>query len=73
MTKQPKLLATKPTHRLYCVTGEGTNSRWIEIGAAWPNKDGKGYSFDIFAFPANGRPVMREITERPAAAEQEAA
>ncbi len=32
----------QPTHRLYTVKGEGKNARWIEIGAAWANRDGDG-------------------------------
>jgi len=67
MTQQPTLLARKPTHRLYNVTGEGKSANWTEIGAAWPNKDGHGFSVTCEAIPLKGRIVMREITERPAA------
>lgn len=70
---QPKLLANKPTHRLYNVTGEGKSARWTEIGAAWPNKDGLGFSLSYDVIPLGGRIVMREITERSAASEKEAA
>jgi len=67
--QQPQPQPSKPTHRLYRVDGEGKKSRWIEIGAAWPNKDGNGYSIDCDAMPINGRLVMRKITERAPAQE----
>ncbi len=52
-----------PTHRIYCVIGEGKIARWIEIGSAWPNKDGKGFSISTHAASLTGRTVMREIRQ----------
>lgn len=52
-----------PTHRLYHVRGDGDVARWIEIGAAWPNRDGNGFSLSLDAIPTGGRIVMRAITE----------
>ena len=49
----------KPTHRLYTVSGDGENARWTEIGAAWSNKDAKGFTLQLSALPVNGRIVMR--------------
>ena len=67
MTTATKATAgIKPTHRVYRVSGTGTSSNWKEIGAAWPNKDGLGFSIACYAIPLSGRIVMREITERPA-------
>ena len=54
----------KPTHRLYVVTGEGETANWTQLGAAWPNKDGKGFNLLCDAMPLTGRMVMREITEK---------
>jgi hypothetical protein len=35
----------QPTHRVYAVRKTGQNTGyWVEIGAAWANKDGKGFS-----------------------------
>ncbi len=62
---QPKLPGTKPTHRIYLVTGEGKSAFWTPIGAAWPNRDGHGFSLQYDALPLGGRTVMRRITERP--------
>ena len=38
------------SHHIYeVIEGEGEEGKdkWNKIGAAWPNKDGKGYSLDI--------------------------
>ena len=69
MTQQSLLPGRKPTHRIYRVAGEGANSSWTPIGAAWPNKDGAGFSIVCDAVPLQGRIVMRAITERPATEE----
>lgn len=59
-----------PTHRVYAVKGNGENSRWTRIGAAWANRDGKGFSVLLDAAPLQGRVVLREITERDTGAQQ---
>lgn len=68
MASRKPLPKARPTHRLYQVTGDGPEAFWREIGAAWPNKDGRGFSIAYNAIPLSGRVVMREITERPQAA-----
>ena len=64
MTNQSTNTAAVPSHRLYCVTGNDKASHWTEVGAAWPNKDGQGFSLRFTAVPLSGRLVMRTITER---------
>ena len=64
MTEQLPLLGRKPTHRLYRVMGNGQAAIWTPIGAAWPNKDGQGFSLSCDAVPLQGRIVMRLITGR---------
>jgi uncharacterized protein (DUF736 family) len=64
MTTQQQTSGKKPTHRVFTVEGEGKQANWIEIGAAWTNQDGEGYSLSLGAIPLNGRIVMRKITER---------
>ena len=54
----------EPTHRLYRVVGDGAGAIWTPIGAAWPNKDGQGFSLTCEAMPLTGRIVMRAIVER---------
>ncbi|MFT4117878.1 hypothetical protein [Bradyrhizobium sp.] len=53
----------RPTHTIYQVIGEGEKTRWIRIGAAWPNRDGKGFNLKFDAYPATGRTVIREVSE----------
>ncbi len=65
MANQQSLsLGRKPTHRLYRVTGEGDAANWTPIGAAWPNKDGKGFNISCDAVPLQGRIVLRRIEAR---------
>lgn len=63
---QDELITTKPlpAFLLYSVTGEGKNARWTKIGAAWPNRDGKGFSINCGAMPLHGRMVMRTFEPR---------
>jgi len=54
--QQPSLsIGRKPTHRLYRVLGDGDHASWTPIGAAWPNKDGKGFNLTCDAIPLTGR------------------
>jgi hypothetical protein len=65
MASQQSLpIGRKPSHRLFRVIGEGRNSIWTPIGAAWPNKDGMGFSVACDLVPLQGRIVMRVITDR---------
>ena len=47
--------SNKPSHRIYAVTKRTSgDSDWTEIGAAWPHKDGKGFSLKLEYLPLNG-------------------
>jgi hypothetical protein len=35
-----------------------TNKRWTKIGAAFPHKEGSGFSIELRAFPIDGRLVV---------------
>lgn len=54
----------KPTHNIYVVQGEGETARWVKIGAAWPNQDGKGFNVALDASPLLGRIVMRAVKDQ---------
>lgn len=54
----------RPTHVIWQVTGEGEQSRWTRVGAAWPNRDGKGLRLVFDAVPVTGRTMLREIGEQ---------
>lgn len=62
--------SNQPTHRVYVVRGDGENSRWTRIGAAWANKDGKGFSVQLDAAPVMGRVIMRAIPPQAPEARQ---
>lgn len=55
--------ANRPTHAIFQVIGEGDKARWIRIGAAWANRDGKGFNLKFDAYPVSGRTVIREVQE----------
>ena len=54
-----------PAFILYRVEGNGQNASWTKIGAAWPNRDGKGFNILCDAVPLQGRIVMRAYTPKP--------
>ncbi len=61
--------SSRPSHRLYIVEDRGgepgseQNAFWHRVGAAWPQKDGKGLSIQLIPGVAvSGRLVLREYT-----------
>ena len=67
-------MANQPTYRAYQVEDGGpgddtSKGHWTEIGAAWPHKDGKGFSIKLQALPVDGRIVLREPFKRESAEE----
>jgi hypothetical protein len=56
-----------PTHGVYVVQGDGDNARWMKIGAAWQNRDGKGMNVILDALPLTNKVVVREFSEKDAA------
>ena len=53
-----------PTHRVYTVLRrEGQDDYWLNIGLAFPHKDGSGFNIVLQALPLDGKIVCREITE----------
>jgi hypothetical protein len=54
----------RPTHSLFIVTQDETgDSQWTEVGAAWENKDGKGYNVKFKLYPRPGDQVVMRIRE----------
>lgn len=71
MTK--KTNSNRPTQRVYAVikkSGE-TKGTWVEIGAVWPHKDGKGSSVKLNLIPVSDATeiVIRNIEAKPDGAE----
>ena len=50
--------SNKPTHRILAVTRRGEKSYWQDIGCAWTQKDGKGFSLKLEYLPLNGGDIM---------------
>jgi hypothetical protein len=56
-----------PTHRVYTVIRrEGQDDYWLNIGLAFPHKDGKGFNIVLQALPLDGKIVCREVAEEDA-------
>ena len=61
-----------PTHRAYSViTRDGQDDYWLNLGLAFPHKDGKGFNIILQAIPFDAKIVIREITGDDRAAEDE--
>ena len=57
--KQP----AAPMHRVYTVIKrDGQDDYWLNIGLAFPHKDGNGFNIVLQALPLDGKIVCREIT-----------
>ena len=53
----------QPTHRAYSVIKrEGQDDYWLNLGLAFPHKDGKGFNIMLQAIPFDQKIVIREIT-----------
>ena len=53
-----------PTHRAYSVIKrEGQDDYWLNIGLAFPHKDGSGFNIVLQALPLDGKIVCREIAD----------
>jgi hypothetical protein len=53
----------QPTHRAYSVIKrDGQDDYWLNLGLAFPHKDGKGFNIMLQAIPLDGKIVCREIT-----------
>ena len=56
-TGKPK---RKPSHIAYSIRDrEGKDSKWTEIGVAFPHKDGKGFDILFDVVPLTGRLTIR--------------
>jgi hypothetical protein len=55
---------SRPTHRIFAVTKNGTKKFWQPIGALWAHSDGKGFSQRLDCIPLNDAEiVIREIDD----------
>jgi len=58
----------KPTHELFAVKdgAEGKKAFWTKIGAAWPHKDGNGFSLKFSFYPADGQAIQLRVIKAKA-------
>jgi hypothetical protein len=62
----------QPTHRAYSVIKrEGQDDYWLNLGLAFPHKDGKGFNIILQAIPFDAKIIIREITGDDKDAEDE--
>jgi hypothetical protein len=64
-TNTTSTTANAPSHYVYQVRdrGEGQKGIWTRIGAAWPQRDGKGFNVQLDAVPLDGRITLRVPSE----------
>ena len=63
MAKEPPK-AKLPDFHVYIVEArEGKDPFWVKVGAAWANKDDKGYSVEFVTPSGPARLVLREPKE----------
>jgi hypothetical protein len=51
-----------PSHVAYTVISKEAKDEkgyWLKIGAAWPHKNGEGFTLKLDALPLNGEIVLR--------------
>jgi hypothetical protein len=54
----------QPSHRAYSVIKrEGQDDFWLNLGLAFPHKDGKGLNVILQAYPLDGKIVLREVSD----------
>jgi hypothetical protein len=62
--------SNRPTHRVFAVIKKEGNEKgtWLEIGAAWRHRDGKGYGVTLNFIPRSPEAelVIRAIEPKPA-------
>jgi hypothetical protein len=65
-TTQPTSTSNKPAFIAYSVRerGDKQGGQFIEIGVAFPHKDGKGFDILCHALPLSGRVTLRTLESK---------
>lgn len=61
----PTFQPAAPAFLAWHVTQRGEKSFWNKVGAAWPHKDGQGFTIQLEVVPINGRIVLRHPIDDP--------
>ena len=63
--KTPSSTSKKPPYIAYSVRerGEGKDSKWTEIGVAFPHKDGKGFQLKYNACPIGDCEIVLRLVQ----------
>jgi hypothetical protein len=65
MNNTENTTATKsPAYIAYQVREGNQKGYFTRVGAAWPNKDGKGFNIQLDAIPLDGRITLRVASEQ---------
>ncbi len=69
MTNDTNTTSSKtPSHHVYQVRDrEGQKGIWTRVGAAWAQRDGKGFNVQLDAVPLDGRLTLRVPSDEPKA------
>lgn len=59
----PATGSKSPTHIAYQVREGQQKGYWTRIGAAWPHKDGNGFSIQLDCLPLDGKITIRNASE----------
>ena len=55
---------SKPLYRVYTIVPrENAKDYWLNIGVAFPHKDGKGWNLQLQALPLDSKLIIREVDE----------
>ena len=63
-TNNPAASGKAPPYIAYQVRNGKYKAFFTRIGAAWPNKDGKGFNIQLEAVPLDGRVTLRLASEK---------
>lgn len=63
-TNSQDSISKAPTHIAYQVRKGKDKGYFTRIGAAWANKDGKGFNIQLDCVPLDGRITLRIASEK---------
>lgn len=71
-TPKSETNSKRPSHDLFHISGNGDDSQWSKIGAAWEHQDGKGFSLQIDLMPTQPNRFALRMAKPKSTGEAEA-